>query len=559
MLTKIVELGCVVPGTLEPRVTLLDDSSVVKTASNALIDYWDGLTPSPDYAYAHVLAMSAVEFYGPNNNGDAFYEADLKAEHPKFVTDANVFLHHINKDPLGAIGKPVFSFYNDEMHRAELILRISKSDPKAAKIIEGLKNNEQLYVSMGVKVPFDVCSICGNKSKTRADYCDHLKYNMKAVLQNGDKVFAYNPSPLNFFDISFVHRPADKIAFVLNKIAGADGHMDPNSYSKRSSAELGDAHDAVASSGEGLRKFADIVKYVDGQVVNSKDLPDPDAFGHVRSAVKDNALKWPIMPKAELASAGVTSPVFASSMLRSGGPWSFSDIDLLLPRMRPLATHSPSTVLRAVGMMESNPLTVDDIIASIFKALLGGGYAIPKAPACRCSEIISPVLRQRRSIMVKMGAEAQEEPSIVGSLISNMAQRSLTGLGPAYNDELTVVAPDSTKLKANRASRMIAEDARSAGHIAQTSMAGLLALAALGAALSGKGIERIAAPIGLGGLAYLAMPNTQDDGANIMTEEGVRVPSSTAFRAVGKAASDTTRLRPTPAYLALDYLFSVTS
>ena len=60
-------------------------------------------------------------------------------------------------------------------------------------------------------------------------------------------------------------------------------------------------------------------------------------------------------------------------------------------------------------MLEENPLDVDDIVVSIFKTLPGNGYAKKKAPMCRCQKIITPVLRQRWNIMVKLGAEDSYE------------------------------------------------------------------------------------------------------------------------------------------------------
>jgi len=70
------------------------------------------------------------------------------------------------------------------------------------------------------KVKYDTCSICGNKSKTRKDYCRHALNQMNQVLPDGRKVFVYNPNP-RFFDISFVMVGADKTSFVLEKVAAS--------------------------------------------------------------------------------------------------------------------------------------------------------------------------------------------------------------------------------------------------------------------------------------------------------------------------------------------------
>ncbi len=125
MLTKIIDLGCELPQTGEPRVRLIQ-APLVKTASTEIQEFWDSIEPDDNSSYLWVIGVSAREFYGCNNNGDAFDEADLKKTHQYFVSNAHVFLQHVNKDPQKSIGKPVFSWYNDAMHRVELILKIDK-------------------------------------------------------------------------------------------------------------------------------------------------------------------------------------------------------------------------------------------------------------------------------------------------------------------------------------------------------------------------------------------------------------------------------------------------
>jgi mannose-6-phosphate isomerase-like protein (cupin superfamily)/intein/homing endonuclease len=68
------------------------------------------------------------------------------------------------------------------------------------------------------KVPFDVCTICENKSKTRHDYCEHALRMMNKILDDGRKVAVRNDYP-KFFDISFVFIGADKTAKVMAKLA----------------------------------------------------------------------------------------------------------------------------------------------------------------------------------------------------------------------------------------------------------------------------------------------------------------------------------------------------
>lgn len=66
------------------------------------------------------------------------------------------------------------------------------------------------------------CSICHNNAKTAAVYCEHAKYAMGTVYDDGRRVYVSNPRP-RFFDQSHVMIPADKIAGAMMKVAQAHG------------------------------------------------------------------------------------------------------------------------------------------------------------------------------------------------------------------------------------------------------------------------------------------------------------------------------------------------
>jgi hypothetical protein len=75
---------------------------------------------------------------------------------------------------------------------------------------------------MGCKVPYDICTICGHKSKTRKDYCNCIRYiGMGKILDDGRRIGVINTYP-RFFDISFVFIGADKTAKVMCKLASSD-------------------------------------------------------------------------------------------------------------------------------------------------------------------------------------------------------------------------------------------------------------------------------------------------------------------------------------------------
>jgi hypothetical protein len=78
---------------------------------------------------------------------------------------------------------------------------------------------------MACHVANDRCSRCNNLRKSSSDpnQCDHVKYELGKVADDGKITGTYNDEP-RFFDISFVFRPADRIAWNL-KVA-SDGLLD---------------------------------------------------------------------------------------------------------------------------------------------------------------------------------------------------------------------------------------------------------------------------------------------------------------------------------------------
>lgn len=200
------------------QMNLVGSKQFAKTAQEVFEEarkLLDTLQPNERVFYVHVVALGAGEYWGPNRNGDYFPEEELKKTYKTFL-DGHVFRLHENKDPAKAMGRVIGAFWNDRMKRVELVLEMDRE--KAADILHRLENGETVDVSMGCKVDFDICSICGHKSKSRAEYCEHLKNDMGKILPDGRRVYAINPNP-KFFDISFVRRGADPTAKVLVKVA----------------------------------------------------------------------------------------------------------------------------------------------------------------------------------------------------------------------------------------------------------------------------------------------------------------------------------------------------
>lgn len=218
MLGKKFSLGSVVEETGEARIKLANFDELREQGSD-IASFISTFKPDPGYVYLHVIAMGAGEYYGCNINGDYFPEKDLIERHHTFVTNAKVFKEHDNKPTSPSYGHVVFSWYNPKMHRVELILAIDKV--KGKEFIDRQARGEQLEVSMGAKVAYDVCSICGNKARKRSDYCEHILRDKRKIYPDGRQPYMINYNP-TFFDISIVRRRADRIAYVLEKVASQD-------------------------------------------------------------------------------------------------------------------------------------------------------------------------------------------------------------------------------------------------------------------------------------------------------------------------------------------------
>jgi hypothetical protein len=197
------------------------------------------IVPSPGHSYLQLITMGAQEWFGHNRNGDGFNEKrgsfelvepkkgvdkiiqmsdGLTRFHGTFKKNAHVFKHHRNDDPAKAIGEIVAEAYNPDMHRGELIIKVANNHPDWRDSIEDLSRGKDIPFSMACKVAYDICSYCGNRARTRREYCDHLLKDMTDMTKSGHAIFAINDEP-NFFDISKVARPADRIAWSLRKVA----------------------------------------------------------------------------------------------------------------------------------------------------------------------------------------------------------------------------------------------------------------------------------------------------------------------------------------------------
>jgi len=221
-----------------------------------IASYIENAKPIDNLIQILLTALGAYEFWGQNVNGDRFRVPALTHEgddygYRTFASNANYFTHHVNKDPALAKGKVLHAVWNDGGKRVELIVGINPSlDPEGAAAVD---RGEDLTFSMGAKVPFDVCSICGNRAKTRAEYCDHLRYLMNQIDPMSNQLVGADNLFPKFFDISRVLIPADKTAHIWTKVASPS-----NPYRLLGSAQLAELPEGkIADPAYLLKKVAE--------------------------------------------------------------------------------------------------------------------------------------------------------------------------------------------------------------------------------------------------------------------------------------------------------------
>jgi len=195
----------------------VDRDWIVKSGS-VMTEEMGVIRPEKGFGFIHLIALGDQETVGLNRNGDGFPKIANVERHQTFVTDAHVYHHHQNKDPDKSSGIVKIAAYNEPMHRVELLIKVAEE--KWAADLEKLANGEMIPASMACRVPYDECTLCHHKAKTREEYCECLTDHITKVAADGTHIGAINRYP-TFFDISRVHRNADRIAFGLRKVASA--------------------------------------------------------------------------------------------------------------------------------------------------------------------------------------------------------------------------------------------------------------------------------------------------------------------------------------------------
>jgi len=221
------------------------DSQWMQKRASVLSKEIDSIKPVKGKSHIHLITIGSLESYGANANADGFNQekgtfilpspkrgcsskislgGGLKEFHKGYLKTGHVYKNHANnKKPEHASGSIIFEAYNEPMSRGELVIQVDND--KWSRELNNLSENKPVYFSQGCSVLEDICSICGHKRKKIEDSCSHISRHKLELTDNGHQVFVINDKPF-FHDISGVIKPADKIAFALNKVASEGGIID---------------------------------------------------------------------------------------------------------------------------------------------------------------------------------------------------------------------------------------------------------------------------------------------------------------------------------------------
>jgi len=212
-----------------------DLDEFLKVGSDIFLPYINEIEVGKGEIPIHLIAVGSHEFYGPNRKGDAFSEEMCRKCHKSFEKYAGVYYEHMKSDPKKSFGKVKKSAYNDSMHRIELLITLNATKEAADRnngivapdfILDQLEKTGTLSFSMGCYPDYDVCGNCLNKSYYFSHYCDETncvnpytgrkgfgcKRGLGKVASDGVVQYVDNYNPV-FVDISYVHVPADRIAY----------------------------------------------------------------------------------------------------------------------------------------------------------------------------------------------------------------------------------------------------------------------------------------------------------------------------------------------------------
>jgi hypothetical protein len=173
-----------------------------------------------------VRAVSAMEKWGPNVNGDAFPEDELERSHSSLIAKG-FYDEHNSFDPINAMGIIAHAQWLPEEQYVVCVALIDKLlfPEKADMVRHAFRTSKKAGVSIGCIAGSAECSICGNIAKKRNEICAHMDRSSGHCVKGRslpDSRIAYDICrDLRFYELSFTKAPADHDA-LPHFVHGAD-------------------------------------------------------------------------------------------------------------------------------------------------------------------------------------------------------------------------------------------------------------------------------------------------------------------------------------------------
>lgn len=200
-------------------VALLRDAKTLTKRASASIKDQLKVEKTPNQTDVHIIALGAYEGTGFNRNLDCFLEEDCEKKYNTFTKAGRaVHRNHKNKKKDPKYGNIKAAAYNKDQKRIELIVGLDND--KCSDILDKIEKGEETSWSMASRQRFDCCSLCGHKAKDDNHRCEHIPNRLGEITKEGQIIGMINPDP-DWFEISYVKRGADRLAFTLNKLASS--------------------------------------------------------------------------------------------------------------------------------------------------------------------------------------------------------------------------------------------------------------------------------------------------------------------------------------------------
>lgn len=222
-----------------------------------------------DFLAIRCRAVSSMEVYSANSNGDAFPASELIKAHHLFV-GKGLYKEHDSSHPRNAIGVIIHSQWMDgpTQQFVETIPVVDRTQfPRDADRIRQQFREGTFAVSLGCIAGRAKCSRCGNIATSKLELCSHVDRGNPACLKGkrrpGGGMEAYD---INYdllpYELSHVYAPAD---------AEAKGRY---VHGAVLAAKEDDVVDAVTEKGEKPRKEEGRRSPMESQTLEQAGVPD---------------------------------------------------------------------------------------------------------------------------------------------------------------------------------------------------------------------------------------------------------------------------------------------